>query len=84
MRVLLDEDVPVPLRHSLEAEAETVIYRGWNGLSNGDLLRRTEAEYDALLTLDANLEDQQNLAQFELAVIVLRAGDDDIKQDLRS
>ena len=41
MRVLLDEDIPISLRHYFQTEVvvETVEYRGWKGLQNGALLR---------------------------------------------
>lgn len=83
MRILLDEGVPVALRYDVEATAETVTYRSWDGLSNGDLLRAAEAEYDVLVTLDTNVAHQQNLARFDIAVVVLRAYSDDV-EDLRA
>ncbi len=54
--------------------AETVRYRGWAGLTNGTLLRAAEAEFDALLTVDLNLQHQQNLSVLTLAIIILEAG----------
>jgi hypothetical protein len=44
---------------------------GWSGLTNGDLLRRAECEFDVFLTADSNLTFQQNLVRYDLAVIVL-------------
>ena len=75
MRVLLDEDIPIRLRRyfQTEVEVETVAYRGWKGLKNGELLRAAQRDFDVLVTLDDNLPDQQPLQQFELAVAVLRA-----------
>jgi hypothetical protein len=46
---------------------------GWNGLTNGYLLQRAEQYFDVFLTSDSNLIFQQNLARFDLAVIVLEA-----------
>lgn len=43
----------------------------WDGLSNGDLLKAAEAEFDALVTTDKNLRYQQNLAGRKLAILVL-------------
>lgn len=76
IRILLDEDIPLKLRHHFSAEnlVETVQYRGWKGVVNGDLLRLAEREFDVLITLDDNLPEQQNLSGFALALIVLRPG----------
>jgi hypothetical protein len=42
-------------------------------VSNGELLRRAELEFDVLVTTDTNLPDQQHLAQYDLAFVILRA-----------
>jgi predicted nuclease of predicted toxin-antitoxin system len=75
IRVLLDEDVPIRLRTHFpqDVDVETVQYRGWKGLKNGALLAAASAAFDALLTMDNNLLQQQNLAAYDLAVLVLRA-----------
>jgi hypothetical protein len=41
---------------------------GWAGTKNGALLRLVEREFDVFLTNDQNLEHQQNLKQFDLAI----------------
>jgi hypothetical protein len=51
---------------------ETVAFRGWKGLRNGDLLRAAESHFDAFITLDNDLPDQQNIPAFDNAVVVLR------------
>ena len=73
MRVLLDENVPVELADLLQDhEVVHVKDLGWKGISNGELLRRAdEAHFDALVTGDSHLPDQQNLARFGVAVIQL-------------
>lgn len=75
MRVLLDEDLDVRLRHHLGegVEAVTVEHQGWKGLQNGELLRRAAEHFDVLLTMDPQLPAQQNLRQFDVAVVILRA-----------
>ena len=75
MRVLLDEDIPTRLRlHFGEvADVETVEYRGWKGLKNGELLRAAQEHFDVFVTMDNHLPEQQSLQQFDLAVVVLRA-----------
>jgi hypothetical protein len=74
MRVLLDEDLDVRLRHHFGegVEVVTVEYRGWKGLTNGRLLSAAEAEFDVLVTADDSLPAQQNLAKLILAVVILR------------
>lgn len=79
MRVLLDECLPRKLKHEVQAdEAKTVPEMGWAGTKNGKLLRLVEQEFDVLLTNDQNLEHQQNLQQFDLAIVVLVAPTNDI------
>lgn len=46
---------------------------GWAGLQNSDLLQRASAEYDAFVTVDANLPYQQTLKQFDIGIVLLRA-----------
>lgn len=46
---------------------------GWAGVKNGQLLALAEAEFDVFITVDCNLSFQQNLPQFDIAVIVLQA-----------
>ncbi|HYX73042.1 MAG TPA: hypothetical protein VE732_09745, partial [Nitrososphaera sp.] len=62
--------------------AKTVPEMGWAGTKNGALLRLVEREFDVFLTNDQNLEHQQNLKQFDLAVVVLVALTNDI-EDLK-
>lgn len=75
IRVLLDEDIPIRLRNHFpdRVDVQTVEYRGWKGLKNGALLTAASAEFDVLITMDDNLPDQQNLANYDLAVFILRA-----------
>lgn len=46
---------------------------GWAGISNGGLLRRAHSRYDALVTMNSNIEYQQNLSPLALGVIVAHA-----------
>lgn len=74
MTVLLDECLPRPLKKCLRGhETRTVQEMGWAGKSNGDLLALAESSFDVLLTIDANLDYQQNLRGRRLAIIVLLA-----------
>jgi hypothetical protein len=83
MRVLLDECLPRKLKYDVRADlVRTVPEMGWASIENGALLRLAETAFDVFLTRDRNLEYQQNLAAFDLAVIVLVAPTNDI-EDLR-
>jgi hypothetical protein len=74
MRLLLDESLPRGLKRQLSAQkVATVPDQGWAGKSNGELLRLAEGEFDAFFTADQNVEYQQNLGAYNLAVIVLLA-----------
>jgi len=73
MKILFDQGIPAPLRRHLTGHlVDTVHGQGWSELSNGDLLDASERdEYQLLITTDQNLKYQQNLADRELAIIVL-------------
>ena len=75
IRVLLDEGVPERLRSEFSTAfaVETVRYRGWRGMRNGDLLRAAEAAFDVLVTVDKRLRYQQNVSAHAIAVVVLDA-----------
>ena len=51
----------------------TVQHSGWTGVKNGKLLGLAAAEFDVFLTMDRNLEFQQNLATLPIAVLVVEA-----------
>ena len=73
MRVLFDQGTPLPLRRRLtQHEVITAHERGWSQLKNGELLDSAEKEgFAVLVTTDANLKYQQNLASRKLAIVVL-------------
>ena len=79
MRVLLDECLPKRLKRELgEHEAKTVPEMGWASIKNGALLRLAEAEFDVFLTVDRNLEFQQNIPALKLGIVALVAYSNDI------
>ena len=79
MRVLLDERVPRALRKELPGhDVKTVSEAGWRGVKNGGLLRLAAEEFDVLLTVDRNLEYQQNFSGLKLAVVVMETESNDI------
>jgi predicted nuclease of predicted toxin-antitoxin system len=76
MKVLIDECAPKALKQTLAGagyECLTVQEVGWSGKVNGELLALAEARFDVLVTLDTNLEYQQNLAGRKIAIVILRA-----------
>ena len=79
MRVLLDECVPRALRAELPGhEVKTVAEAGWAGVKNGVLLKLAATRFDVLLTVDRNLEYQQNFSNHTIAVLVIEAPSNDI------
>jgi predicted nuclease of predicted toxin-antitoxin system len=74
MRVLLDECVTRYLKRDFTGhEVLTVEEAGFKGLKNGRLLQAASVQYDVLVTVDQNLQYQQNLRNFAFAIIVLKA-----------
>ncbi|HEU0052011.1 MAG TPA: DUF5615 family PIN-like protein [Longimicrobium sp.] len=79
MRVLLDECVSRKVRRELPGHhVRTVVEQGWSGTKNGALLRKAAGEFDVLVTVDANLEHQQNIRDLPVSVIVLISFSNDI------
>ena len=73
--MLLDENLPRRLTREFDEdhEAQTVGQCGWKGKENGELLGTAESEFDVFLTTDQGIPHQQNLAQIELGIVILRA-----------
>lgn len=83
MRILLDECIDHRLAKKIEGhDVVTVPQAGWAGIKNGDLLRLAQEQFDVFVTVDRNLSFQQHLPQFTIAVIVLQAPTNRLK-DLR-
>ncbi|MBT8420480.1 MAG: hypothetical protein KJO08_06420 [Gammaproteobacteria bacterium] len=59
--------------HITGHNVQTTRKAGWASSENGDLLRKAQNGFDILITMDRHLADQQNLAKFDIAVIVLAA-----------
>lgn len=74
MRVLLDENLPVELATALTGHrVDTVSGLGWEGVTNGELLSRMAGRFDALLTMDTNLEFQQPLTKQRFGTVLIQA-----------
>lgn len=75
MKILLDECVTKHLKPFLkEYEVFTVSEMKWNGIKNGKLMSLwAENGFDILLTIDKNLQYQQNLDKYPLTIVVLNS-----------
>jgi hypothetical protein len=82
VRRFLDECVPRPLKRELPGhEVSTVSEEGWSGTRNSELLKLVLAHgFDAFLTVDQNLQFQQDIARSGLAVIVVAARTNRLKE----
>jgi predicted nuclease of predicted toxin-antitoxin system len=76
MNILLDECVPWPLHSFLVGHQCTTAQRcGWGGKKNGELLRLAENRFELFITSDQNIQYQQNLAGFRIAILQLSTND---------
>jgi len=76
VRVLLDHCVPRRFKRLISGHQVSTAYElGWAGLKNGALLVRASVQVDAFVTVDQNLQFQQNLAALPLPVVLLVAPD---------
>ena len=83
MRILLDECVDRRLGRELAGhDVSTVPQMGWAARRNGERLAASQNSFDAFVTVDRNLSIQQDLTAYAIAVIVLRATSNRLR-DLR-
>ncbi|GMQ83225.1 MAG: hypothetical protein BMS9Abin05_2715 [Rhodothermia bacterium] len=75
MQILLDENIPRKLKYRLgpNHEVTTVQEKGWAGFQNGALLDAAEGEFEVFITLDQNLEYQQDLEGRPLSIVIIRS-----------
>ena len=73
MRILFDHVTPRGIARFLPGHTVTKAKdRGWDRLTNGDLLAEADrAGFDVLLTADKNMCYQQNLTGRRIALVVL-------------
>jgi hypothetical protein len=73
MLILFDHGTPRSIARWLQDHTVVeAMARGWDQLSNGELLNAAEeAGFDVLLTTDKNIRYQQNLKGRRLAIVVL-------------
>ena len=69
---MLDECVTKKLKKFLKGHAVlTVTEMKWNGLKNGNLLTKAVKEkFDLVITIDKNISKQQNMKNYDIAVVV--------------
>ena len=86
MRLYLDESLPEGLRDIIEDDYEghdvrTARFMRWKGWPDGSYLPLANGEFDAVLTCDQSIPNQQNLSRMSLRIIVLHGRSNRI-QDL--
>jgi hypothetical protein len=73
MRILFDHGTPSGIARLLPGhEITEAIERGWDRISNGELIAKAEAAgFEILLTTDKQIRYQQNLKGRTIAILVL-------------
>src|SRR5437879_12690717 len=72
MRILIDECVDPRVKLLFDGHQPATVYeKGWDTFEDGPLLALGQREFDVFLTIDQNLEFQQNLAKFQIGVVVV-------------
>lgn len=75
MKILIDENLPLNLTKSFGESHDVYSARemNWQGKKNGELLGlMTLAGFEAFVTMDKSLPDQQNLDKFGITIFILR------------
>ena len=77
MKVLFDECLPKRLKRELPGHEVTRVQEmGWAGVKNCALIILIkDADFEVFVTIDGNLEYQQNLQAINFAIIVLGGPD---------
>jgi predicted nuclease of predicted toxin-antitoxin system len=74
MRILIDECLNWRLSRALTGHyAVSAQKMGWAGLKNSALLLEAEKQFDVFITGDLNLNFQQDVTKYNIAVVVLHA-----------
>ena len=74
MKILIDECLPKKLKNALaQYDVSTVPEAGWASKKNGELLRLMTNVFDIFITVDSNLQYQQQLKTLPISFIVLSA-----------
>ena len=78
MKILLDENIPRRLKFDFGVgdDVRTVQEMNWQGKKNGELLGlATFSGFDCFITLDKNLQFQQNIKRFTIFIVILDVSD---------
>src|SRR5688572_13614565 len=74
MKILIDECLPRKLKNELIGhKVKTVPEMGWSGKKNGELLTLMLDAFEVFITIDNNLEHQQQLQELPISFIVFSA-----------
>ena len=74
MKILPDECLPRKLKRELAGHVVfTVPEMGWAGIKNGKLLQLMESGFEAFITVDSNMQYQQNLKSLQMRFLVIKA-----------
>jgi hypothetical protein len=74
VRIFVDECVDWRLARDIAGhEVKSARQMGWIAIKNGELLALAANAFDVFVTVDRNLSFQQNVPEFAIAVVVLRA-----------
>ena len=75
MKILLDECINRRFARGFseysQFEVTTVPEMGWSGVKNGKLLGLAAQNFDVFITVDRNMQYEQNLSNFDLVILVL-------------
>ena len=79
MRILIDECVHVGGKGAFSGHAvKTVFEMGWRSSKDGPLLMFAQDQFDVFVTIDRNLEHQQNVAKLKMGIVIVRVPSNEI------
>ena len=84
MRLLLDENLDVRLRHSFPREHQVEVVKSlrWAGRSDGQILAMARGRFDVLITGDQKIPNEQTITDLDVAVVVLNGKTNRIQDHL--
>ena len=72
MRLYLDESVPQDLRYHITGHVvATASHMRWLGRPDGEVLPLANERFDAVMTCDQSVPEQQNLTRVDIRIIIL-------------
>ena len=72
MKVILDENVPLPLEAFFQNhEVSTIQKEGWAGIDNDEIIELINDRFDVFVLADNNLRSQQDLSSRSIAMVEL-------------